>query len=390
MKLRVMNVFTLILILCLGLATNPAWSQDTTSTETPQEEDTSSTEEASAEPEEKKKPVRLSGKIPRQRNPSDEQGSMKLLADYLPKDAPIWLETDDGPFLALWQEDRSGFPKGALLIIHAEGEHPAWPNTTKPLHDTLPDYGWATLAVSLPPPDKPEQPKRTLPVKVKRMVVNKEEGANEESSDDSEPQEAAAEEPTTTESEPTTTASALPMQQDKQDSMRASKMSAEDITEKRLESALRFLHDQGQFNLIILGNGSGAIRAHDFVEKITPKIDNPRLKAKVERPVRAMILVNGRNQLPSMADNYEGWFSDPEIPILDIFVPTGYRNKEDAAYRKILAKRKKVTVYKQVRLTSFNAGKSWKENVLSRRVRSFLDTNAVGIEVKNAKLRRYN
>ncbi len=384
-----MNIFSLILTLCLtALAISPAWSQDSAPAETAKEQDaTTNSEEVSEENQANQRPVRLPGKLPRSRNPNDEQGSMEILADYLPKDAQLWLETDDEPFLAFWQEDRSGFPKGALLIIHAEGEHPAWPNTTKPLHDTLPDYGWATLAVSLPPPDKLEKPKRTLPIKVKRMIVNKEDNTDEGASEAS---VESVEEQATTASEPTSTTSANAMEKDKKTSVRTNKASAEDITEKRLESALRFLHDKGQFNLIILGNGSGAIRAHDFLDKITPKIDNPRLKAKLERPVRAMVIVNGRNQLPTMTDNYDGWFSDPEIPILDIFVPTGYRNKEDAAYRKVLAKRKKVIVYKQVRLTSLNTGKSWKENVLSRRVRSFLDTNAVGIEVKNAKLQRYN
>lgn len=371
-----MQYSILLLSLFLALLSSTAFSQE--------EEAPAATTEENAAPDTgaPQKPQRLSSSLERARIPDSEDSSMKILGDHLSKESLLWLDTEYGRFLSLWQKDRSGYPKGALMIIHAEGEHPAWPNTTKPLHDTLPDYGWATLAISLPTPDQPDIPQRTLPPKVKKAPTktNSEDEADAKSSEqektamisnDSQPNEAKDQ-------------STKPPVTDK-----ANMPSAEMITEKRLEAALRFLHDQGQFNLIILGSGSGAIRAHSFIEKITPKIDNPRLKAKLERPIRAIVLINGRNRLPTMDESYQEWFNDPEIPVLDIFVQGDQRNLIDAKKRKVLARQAKVTTYKQVRLSSLNPEKSWNENGLSRRVRSFLDSNAVGIEVKNAKLRRY-
>jgi len=364
----------------------------------PKENNTeSSAEEKSAKNKEEevatpKKAQRLSSKLKRQRSPNNEDSAMTLLGEYLDKESLQWLNSEHGRFLSLWQADRSGDPKGALLIIHAEGEHPAWPHTTKPLHDTLPDAGWATLAISLPAPDEHKVPKRILPAKIKKIIKKNDEEGSKDNSEDSEDSEKSNEQDKTAaiaddnkNSEKQKVVAEEPTSKTIQ---KKDLPSAELITEKRLESALQFLHDQGQFNLIVLGNGSGAIRAQDFIDKITPKIDNPKLKAKLERPVRAMIIVNGRNRLPTMEKTYENWFSDPEIPVLDIFTQYDYRNKIEAKTRKTLAKQKKVLVYKQVRLVSLNTEKSWDENVLSRRVRSFLDTNAVGIEVENAKVRR--
>ncbi|MGH1486933.1 MAG: DUF3530 family protein [Cellvibrionaceae bacterium] len=373
-----------IFLFTLSLFNVNSWAQDNTETKEPDTAATESSEEseqvADEEPAAQQKPVRLSGNTPRARKPTSEDESMKILADYLPQESLLWLENRDERFLSIWQKDRSGDPKGALLIVHAEGEHPAWPNTTKPLHDTLPDYGWATLAISLPTPDLPKVPDRTLPTKVKLVVKTKVDDTQESNEETPEEGKEAAKN--------SETKKAPQVAQRPPPKMEKS-VSAELRSEKRLEAALRFLHDQGQFNLIIMGNGSGAIRAHDFLDKITPKISNPKLKESFEKPVRAMVILNGRNQLPTMKNNYGGWFSDPEIPVLDIFIETDYRNSADAKKRKVLARQKKVDIYKQVRITETFGEKSWGENQLSRRVRSFLDTNAVGIEVKNAKLRTY-
>lgn len=375
-----MKIPILFTALILTLSHSASWAQDEEKTPAPPEKEANNeqqtgTEEADAAP---KRPERLPSSLKRERAPDSEDGSMKILAKHLPKDALVWLDSAYGPFLSIWQKDRSGDPKGALLIIHAEGEHPAWPNTTKPLHDTLPDYGWATLAISLPTPDKKAIPKRTLPAKVRKKAPA---DSSEAESDEQEKTKAIAE------GEEKSTAPEKKVNPPNE--TKRSGPSAEEVSLRRLESALQFLHEQGQFNLIILGSGYGAIRAHDFLEKITPKIDNPKLKAKVEKPMRAMIIVNGRNQLPTMDDAFSGWFNDPEIPVLDIYEQGDYRNAAEAKARKILAKQKKVAVYKQVKLISLSPQKSWDENSLSRRIRSFLDTNAIGIEVKNAKVRRY-
>ena len=380
-----MRHFIIIAFLCLSLSSNTLAQESAPDNKTPVEKEPLE----AAEENFKKYPTRLPNNIPRTHFPPNEDKSMSLLASKLPEDARLWLNTEHGRFLSIWQKDRSGNPKGALLIIHAEGEHPAWPSTTQPLHATLPDYGWATLAVSLPAPDLLSPPKRTAPVKSFISINNtlaETKAINKQSMDKKtkktqtqEEEEKEKEEKAAQNSETMPSPTELPDQ--------VEKIPAERIAERRLESTLRFLHDSGQFNVILLGNGSGAIRASNFLNKILPKVNNPKLREKLEKPVRAIIIVNGRNQLPSMEKGYQHWFIDPEIPVLDIFTNMDDRNSKEAKDRKIIARQKKLAIYKQVKLNRLTHENSWGENRLSKRIRSFLDSNAAGVEVKNAKIR---
>lgn len=361
--------FALILICCSYSSLSTAQEKES---EAASSVNDSSTDAAS--------PTRLPSSQQRSQFPSNDgsdKGYMAALDEQLDqfKEAALWLETSDNKrFLSLWQPDRSGNPRGALLIIHSEGEHPAWPNTTKPLHETLPDYGWATLALSLPEPKQAPIPKRTLAVKslstateeTDNLDISGDEGGDKQNTEDV-PQ-AMAEKPTTDTTKPM--------------------VSPEVITEQRLESALRFLHDQGQFNVAILGNGTGAIRANTFLNNNTPKTDDPNLANA--KPFRAIVLLNSRNRLPTMDADYKGWFSDPSIPVLDIYLGEDQRNQRAAKARKILAKQKRVAIYKQVRLTHLKHTRNGRENILSRRIRSYLSANATGVEADAIKTTTVN
>lgn len=330
------------------------------------------------------KPVRPASALHRSRYPRDDQNHMQVIASFLPEDGLVWVEHYPEPFLAYWQADRSSLPKGALLILHDEGETPLWQNTTRPLHETLPDYGWATFALSLPKSDTKAIPKRSFPVKTKPVIVGAEveEDSSEEASAEVETQDAAIEQ-------------AAPLEPDTKDTSESlvknvaeDKIPASEIIEQRLESALRFLHDKGQYNIIVLGSGVNAITAQKFIEKITPKIQNPQLQGQLEKPIRALVLVNSRNRLPTMEKEYDKWFSDKELPVLDIYFKQNARNAHDARKRKKIAKVQGVKFYQQVAINELSGERSWGENKLSRRIRSFLDKNASGVEVEGVLMGR--
>jgi hypothetical protein len=374
---------TSILIFGCCLPTAYAWSQ--AATEEGATEEVTEQEEAE---ESKKAPTRLSSHLPRSTIALDPKRKMSLLAAQLSNGEAHWLNDGKSEFLAIWQEDRSGDAQGALLILHAEGENPSWPRTTQPLHDSLPEYGWATMAIQLPDPVPKQQPTRTLDAKVipptpDRDINNEElEGSGDTVEDDdtkkedgaainNQPSMEAPNEP------PKTVANATPP------------LSAEEIeaiAEERLTAAIKFLHDKGQFNIVLMGNGTSAIRSHKLMKSITPIIEDARLKKKIEKPIRGSIIFNARNKLPSEKNIYEDWFFDPEIPILDIYIAYDIRNERDAKARKIMGKRDKAVAYKQIKITEISYEKSWKENQLSRRVRSFLDAYIQGIEVENARV----
>ena len=83
----------------------------------------------------------------------------------------IKLEAEGVKFLALYAEPTTERSKGAVILIHGRGAHPAWPDVIEPLRMQLPDYGWHTLSLQMPvlkneaedkdyPPLFPEVPAR--------------------------------------------------------------------------------------------------------------------------------------------------------------------------------------------------------------------------------------
>jgi hypothetical protein len=91
-----------------------------------------------------------------------------------------------------------------------------------------------------------------------------------------------------------------------------------------------------------------------------------------------------------MEQDYRDWFNDPAIPVLDIFLAQDVRNQKAAKARKIIAKQKKVSVYKQVKLNHLKHTPSGHENILSRRIRSYLSANATGVEANAIKTAEIN
>ena len=367
-----------------------SWAQDASNTTSAKDTEESQQEDADGEPsiEKVKAPIRLSSKLPRTTIALNPKRKMQLLEDNLTNGVPTWLSDGEEEFLTIWHEDRSGNAQGALLILHAEGEHPSWPRTTQPLHDSLPEYGWATLAIHLPNPAYEGIPERTLSVKTippkkSRDIDNSSDdnSDNESGDDESKASEQKVEENTPAVEPPTngTLAERKPIRTHQE---------IEAIAENRLTAALKFLHDKGQFNIVLMGNGVGAIRGHKLMKSIIPIIDDERLKKKIEKPIRGSIIFNAKNTLPKEKEVYKDWFFDPEIPILDIYMDTDIRNIKDAKKRKALAKRQKVIIHKQLKLSNLSYETSWKENQLSRRIRSFLVTNVQGIEVENAKIKK--
>lgn len=380
---------TYLLFLNSALLSPTSWAQEAendaaaepTSKEVSESQATETTDASNNES--KKAPVRLSSRLPRSTLALDQKKKMQLLENNLSSGTPYWLNDGEEEFLAIWQEDQSGDAQGALLILHAEGEHPSWPRTTQPLHDTLPEYGWATMAIHLPNPAHNPIPERTLAAKI--ITAKKNRDINDDNTEEKEGDETTKEEPKSKES--------APEEAPETTTSKKTTRSAQDIetmAENRLTAALKFLHDKGQFNIVLMGNGVGAIRAHRLMKGIIPIIDDEKLKKKIEKPIRGSIIFNAKNTLPKEDESYTDWFFDPDIPVLDVYMDTDIRNINDAKKRKTLAKRQKVVTHKQLKLSEISHETSWKENQLSRRIRSFLVTYVQGIEVTNAKVGKNN
>jgi dienelactone hydrolase len=73
----------------------------------------------------------------------------QIAPDLMVGDA-IELEADGVQFLALYTTPANGKAKGAVIILHGIGVHPAWPEVIEPLRTQLPDHGWQTLSLQMP------------------------------------------------------------------------------------------------------------------------------------------------------------------------------------------------------------------------------------------------
>jgi len=66
----------------------------------------------------------------------------------------IWIDSNGGQFLALYRPDSSGSPRGGAILLPPLNAHPDWPGVIHQLRTTLPEFGWATLSLQLPPMDE--------------------------------------------------------------------------------------------------------------------------------------------------------------------------------------------------------------------------------------------
>lgn len=322
--------------------------------------------------------------------PDSEQRAMELLAAKASPESVVWLQALDEKFLALYEPDISGSPQGAVLILHAEGQHANWPNTIEVMRTTLPEYGWATLATTLPAPDRLPLPQRDLPT---RPIKKKPTGDATTNSADQKATAAPPEPRPETEEIYDSTENGLsggeakpipapgPNIADTDDIPVASP--AEVRASQRIGAALTYLNDQGQFNIVLVGDGMGAARGGDFVMAIPPATPQTPNEKPI-KPIRAMVIINARNSVPASDIDLPKALFDPEIPTLDIYFGTDVRDPTEAERRRKLARRQGFEVYQQLRLPEIADNKMLGENRLARRVRGFLSKHAKGARVDNA------
>jgi pimeloyl-ACP methyl ester carboxylesterase len=63
---------------------------------------------------------------------------------------PVYLETDTRKFLSVYMETEQEQKKGAVIILHGRGYHADWRDVVQPLRVGLPEHGWDTLSLQLP------------------------------------------------------------------------------------------------------------------------------------------------------------------------------------------------------------------------------------------------
>ncbi len=317
---------------------------------------------------------------------SREARNMHLLAKVVDQDAVVWLTAKGVDFLALYEEELTGDAVGAVLLLNATGQHSSWPKSSERIRLSLPEFGWSTLSTELPDPRTPAPPEREWFPPANSTTTPGTTGQDAPQQEDS---QATTETPSQLE-EPEANAADPEENANKADQQASTPTATEEPSTKeavppevmslaRVEAAISYLHQQGQFNVVMMGEGIGALRAACFINSL------PALESSTQaRLIRALILVNASNRPPTGSERLYDCLKNAEIPMLDVFFDIDKQDKVEARKRLKHAKRNNLKTYQQIALPEMSYNTLQGENRLSRRIRGFLEVHARGVKVDNA------
>ena len=66
-----------------------------------------------------------------------------------------WLDVGQEKVLYLYRPGASAVQRGTVVMLHDLLDHADWPGVVQPLRNQLPEHGWATLSLQLPPATGP-------------------------------------------------------------------------------------------------------------------------------------------------------------------------------------------------------------------------------------------
>lgn len=358
--------------------------------------------------------------VPPPRKPSPptrtEPSDRKALERQVGSREARWLETADGDsFLALELPHRTPEQQGAVLLLHGQDAHPAWPEVLGPLRELLPDDGWSTLGVSLPYQPIRDVPKREQPVKnTDHISMDAPRTAADMALQGSEadapaPDEAAAEAENKAAEGAETAPPEAEAKADKEtsgsdpapsgeeaggtsgeskgvidvsmaDAQSAVENAAPAIPEKspheralqRLQASVSHLKGRGQENLVLLALGTGADELFRYLKQTGGVLPSQG---------GAIVLID-----PVFSDEFRFDFQSAlsegfEFPILEVVDSRDALKLADAKARMGSARRAKLNGYQQIRFPLGDL-RSGEVSLLTQRVRGWLKRHAPGFERK--------
>lgn len=310
-----------------------------------------------------------------------EQDQMTRLAKSQHPDQQLWLGQGEERFLALYRPALQPVAEGAVLILHARGQHPHWPDSASVLSQALAQHGWTTLALSLPQglgqtiPERPSSPADTNTEAPSE--ASGEADAGDSSSAKQPPEKAKQADGNTEPKAPTAASEDNPPPAEPQQQHRPAQ-DPEPIAQRRLGLAYDYLRQQGLLNLVLLGEGHGALRALEFMNAL-PQLPPSQEGNRVAGPVAALVLINPQNRRQRATDlDLAKLLEKPGMPVLDIYYDDSSDAKKQAKRRRDYARRAGYQHYRQRSLPPLHSPLAGGENHLSKTVRGFLKRHAKG------------
>ncbi|MES2819502.1 MAG: alpha/beta hydrolase family protein [Pseudomonadota bacterium] len=308
---------------------------------------------------------------PRPATGERSQDEATALARQLPVAGQQQLNAGNETFLALWQPANVGAPSGLVILLPGDGESADWPQAIGPLRHKLPNAGWHSLSLSLPDPNEPPPPE-VLP-----LAIHNPEPEPVPDTTTENPEEASAQATAPAEPEASPDAAAAPAAQTPQDSAAADTQATavpaapplltpeeqrKAHTERvlaRIEAGIAFAEQQQAKTVVLLGHGSGAYWAAQYLAERKPA------------QVKHLLLVAAA--LPA-------GFSPPldelvpglQLPTGDFFYKDQPADRSAAVKRAQAGKRLKHPAYVQVAMKALPGNPEAEQEQLYRRIRGWL------------------
>jgi dienelactone hydrolase len=263
-----------------------------------------------------------------------------VYADRIPPEQMITLDASGDKFQARHIPDLSGEPRGAVIILHDSGQHPSWPFTAAALIDDLPLHGWDTLNIELPAPAIDEVKKETP----------------------STAPTAAATAPAS--NSPPATNSTAP----------ATTPNIESQTQARISAAIKYYADQNQRNIVLIGFGSGAIRAAENLRSIITATPNQTA------PLTALVMIAPQQKLNGIELDLPKLLPLTGIAALDMVLDNDVQARAEAEARRRAVLHQRTRVYTRLELPPLNNTSDAQHSTMVKRVRSWLQKNAFTME----------
>ena len=322
------------------------------------------------------------------------------------EDEVVTLSSLEETFYGLYLPQASGQPQGGILILHDEQQHGHWPDIIGPLREYLPLFGWSTLTIELPDQLKRQRiPRETSPLadmtnqdpeeqksnddvspeSEKTALLETDNAEDEEAKDNAGPETNTTDDMQEDNTEIDDNESALP-RLDKLPELPAVIKENEALEEEkkidriaeyqaqnrqRINTAIEYLQQQNQFNLVVIGFGRGGSWAVDYIHQQTQLIDEPKGLTLITIDV-----------LPNIysKDLINQQLADISVPYLDLLQSKKHVNNKSAAKRLSIMRRNNNPNYQQIitpEISSYNE----LENATNRRIRGWIKTNASGTKI---------
>ncbi|MDI3322821.1 DUF3530 family protein [Pontibacterium granulatum] len=295
--------------------------------------------------------------IPPRTEPSPDLSRLQeLVKGNSPETEILWLESSEDRTIGLYHPQSIPEALGGIIIFPSEGTHADWPDYAHPLRLHLSDHGWQTLSVQLPPPPSLRPPERTLPVL--QLLSGNGSGSTEDKATEATTSETAA-----ATQAPATVTEPIPEPQPQSPADETDRRPERPYAERiqlLADSALQALTQRGANRIIVIGVGSGAVWASQFVKDQQDNIDS-----------LGLIIIEPTDPTTEVSPVLANLIPELNVPIVDIYQgrPSATSAFEAEPKQRLRwARRNKLGHYMQRRLSPRYADWEKQERWLSQQV----------------------